>query len=73
MVSDSEMFDLVIVGSGGGGIVAALAAADAGLKPVIIEKQGVIGGSTAMSGGIIWIPDNPLMRAEGVRDSYETA
>lgn len=71
MVSDSEMFDLVIVGSGGGGIVAALAAADAGLKPVIIEKQGVIGGSTAMSGGIIWIPDNPLMRAEGVRDSYE--
>ncbi|MGO8860519.1 MAG: FAD-binding protein [Acidimicrobiales bacterium] len=71
MVSENETFDLVIVGSGGGGIVAALAAADVGLKPVIIEKQSVIGGSTAMSGGIIWIPDNPLMRAEGISDSYQ--
>ncbi len=71
MRSWDQSFDLVIVGSGGGGLVAALAAVDAGLRPVIIEKQQVVGGSTAMSGGIVWVPNNPLMRAEGVRDSYE--
>jgi 3-oxosteroid 1-dehydrogenase len=65
-----EAFDLVIVGSGGGGLVAALAAHDAGLRPVVIEKQRFVGGSTGMSGGIIWLPDNPLMRAEGVPDSH---
>jgi 3-oxosteroid 1-dehydrogenase len=66
-----QSFDLAIVGSGGGGLVAALAAVEAGLKPVIIEKQQVVGGSTSMSGGIVWVPNNPLMRAEGVPDSFE--
>jgi 3-oxosteroid 1-dehydrogenase len=66
-----ESFDLVIAGSGGGGLVAALAAADAGLRPVVLEKQDFVGGSTAMSGGIIWMPNNPLMQSEGVPDSYE--
>jgi 3-oxosteroid 1-dehydrogenase len=38
---------------------------------VIVEKQSVVGGSTGMSGGMLWIPDNPLMRADGIRDSYQ--
>jgi 3-oxosteroid 1-dehydrogenase len=71
MAEWDETFDFVIVGSGGGGMVAGLLAADAGLRPVIIEKQQFVGGSTAMSGGIIWMPNNPLMRAEGIPDSYE--
>ena len=66
-----ETFDLVIVGSGGGGLVAALAAADAGLRPVVLEKQQNLGGSTGMSGGVVWMPNNPLMQAEGVPDSVE--
>ena len=65
--------DFVIAGSGGGGLVAALAGADAGAEVLVLEKQALIGGSTCMSGGIFWIPNNPLMRTEGVEDSYEDA
>ena len=65
--------DFVIAGSGGGGMVAALAAADAGAEALVLEKQALVGGSTCMSGGIFWIPNNPLMQAEGIPDSYEDA
>ena len=51
-VSDVSV-DLVIVGSGGGGLVAALTAVDLGLTPLVLEKQERVGGSTGMSGGII--------------------
>lgn len=71
MVSWDASVDLLIAGSGGGGMVAALAAIDAGIEPLVVEKQGLIGGSTGMSGGMIWLPDNPLMRAEGITDSRE--
>ncbi len=63
--------DLVIAGSGGGGMVAALAAVDCGLEPLIVEKQSLVGGSTGLSGGIVWLPNNPLMRADGISDSHE--
>src|SRR6185436_9757299 len=51
----------------------ALAATDAGSSALVLEKQERVGGSTAMSGGIVWVPDNPVMRAAGVADSYEDA
>lgn len=63
--------DLLIAGSGGGGMAAALAAVDSGLEPLIVEKQALVGGSTGMSGGMVWLPDNPLMRADGIADSHE--
>jgi 3-oxosteroid 1-dehydrogenase len=63
--------DLLIAGSGGGGMVAALAAVDAGIEPLVVEKQGLLGGSTGMSGGMVWLPNNPLMRADGIADSHE--
>ena len=73
MTTWDSTVDFVIVGSGGGGMVAALAAADAGASALVLEKQALVGGSTAMSGGIVWVPDNPVMRADGVADSYEDA
>ena len=63
--------DLLIVGSGGGGMVAALATLDAGLEPLVVEKQPLVGGSTGLSGGMVWLPNNPLMRRDGIPDSHE--
>ena len=63
--------DLLIAGSGGGGMVAALASLDSGIEPLVIEKQALVGGSTGLSGGMVWLPNNPLMRADGIPDSHE--
>jgi 3-oxosteroid 1-dehydrogenase len=72
-MSESEyVTDVVIVGSGGG-LCGAVTAAARGLETLVIEKQPLIGGSTAMSGGVLWLPNNPLMQAEGVPDSFEEA
>jgi len=70
---EEARFDLVLVGSGGGSFCAALVAKRAGFNPLIIEKEDLIGGSTAMSGGVLWIPNNPVMRRAGVPDSLERA
>ena len=66
-----ETVDFLIVGSGGGSMCAALACVDHGLRPLILEKEDLVGGSTAMSGGIIWVPGNTLMAEAGVADSPE--
>ena len=68
-----ESFDFVIVGSGGGSMCAALVAKSMGLEPLILEKTDVFGGTTAKSGGIMWIPNNRFMRRDGVADSTEQA
>lgn len=73
MTTFDETFDMIVIGSGGGSMCAALAAADRGRSTVILEKQEKVGGSTAYSGGVWWIPNNPLMARAGVRDSYEHA
>ena len=71
MVNWDTSVDLLIAGSGGGGMVAALAALDSGIEPLVVEKQALVGGSTGMSGGMVWLPNNPLMRADGIPDSHE--
>lgn len=71
MTDFDETFDTVVVGSGAGSMCAALVAADAGLTTAILEKQPKIGGSTGFSGGVLWLPNNPLMHRDGVADSLK--
>ena len=68
-----DEFDVVVVGSGAAGMTAALTAAHHGLTVVVVEKAECFGGSTARSGGGIWIPDNAVLRRAGVRDSPQQA
>ena len=66
-------YDLVIVGSGGGSMAAALVAKKLGKRAVILEKQDKVGGSTGFSGGVWWVPNNRLLAEAGIPDSYEKA
>ncbi len=68
-----HIVDFLIVGSGGGGMTAALVAKDAGLDVLMVEKTPFFGGSTARSGGGIWIPNNYLLARDGIEDSLEKA
>jgi 3-oxosteroid 1-dehydrogenase len=63
--------DLLVVGSGAGA-VAALRAHALGKSALVVEKTELWGGSTAMSGGVLWMPNNPLMQREGVPDSLDS-
>ena len=66
-----QSFDVVVVGSGAGGMTAALTARAAGARVVIVEKADRYGGSTALSGGGIWAPNNPTLRRAGLGDDPE--
>ncbi|RDK06335.1 FAD-dependent oxidoreductase [Cupriavidus lacunae] len=66
-------FDVVVVGSGAGGMLAACRAADRGLSVVVLEKSSQYGGTSAVSGGGIWIPLNHHIAPAGGQDDYATA
>ena len=55
----NRVFDLIVLGSGGAGLGAALAAAGQGMSVCLLEKGAQIGGGTATSYGTIWAPANP--------------
>lgn len=65
--------DLLVAGSGAGGMSAAIAAAKNGLNVIVAEKEPVFGGTTALSGGYLWVPNNPVSKEAGVEDSKEAA
>ncbi|OBK42867.1 3-oxosteroid 1-dehydrogenase [Mycobacterium kubicae] len=69
----AQAYDVVVIGSGAAGMVAALAAAHRGLSTVVIEKAPHFGGSTARSGGGVWIPNNEVLKKAGVTDTPEAA
>src|SRR5260221_7051236 len=64
--------DLLVIGSGGGGLSAAVTAAWHGLKVIVAEKEPVFGGTTAWSGGWMWAPLNPLARRAGINEDPES-
>lgn len=63
--------DVVVLGTGAAGLTAALAAADAGARVVVLEKGDLVGGTTALSSGVAWIPANKYAAEAGVEDSAE--
>ncbi|HEY9544922.1 MAG TPA: FAD-binding protein [Solimonas sp.] len=69
----SETHDFIIVGSGAGSFCAALVLRAAGKRVLILEKAALVGGTTATSGGVMWIPNNRFMKEAGVPDSREQA
>jgi succinate dehydrogenase/fumarate reductase flavoprotein subunit len=60
--------DLLVIGSGASGLAAAVTAAHHGLKVVLVEKEPVLGGATAWSGGWMWLPGNPLAQRAGIHE-----
>lgn len=66
-------FDVIVVGSGAGAMTAAITAADQGLSVLVVEKSDKFGGTSAISGGGIWIPNNHYFKRIGGRDSHEMA
>lgn len=69
----ANRYDLVVIGSGAAGLVSAARAADAGLTTLVIEKAALFGGTSAVSGGVMWAPNNRLMADAGFADSDEAA
>ena len=65
--------DVLIIGAGAAGLAAALAAHEAGARVAVIDKGDRLGGTAAISGGIVWIANNPQMQAAGLADSPEEA
>lgn len=72
-MSENTSVDVLVVGTGAGGLLSALRAADLGLSTMVVEKSAFLGGTSAMSGGGIWIPANKSMIAQGIDDSKEDA
>lgn len=68
-----EKTDVLIIGAGAAGLTAALAAHHDGATVVIIDKNDRLGGTAAISGGIVWMADNRHMKAAGLADSAENA
>lgn len=71
-MSGEQTCDLAIVGSGAAGLTAAVTAAHLGLEVIVVEKAPLIGGTSAWSGGWLWVPRNPLAIAAGITEPIET-
>ena len=68
-----DAYDVIVVGSGAAGLTAATVAASQGQRTLLVEHAHVIGGTTAISGGMVWIPANQKMQSAGIADSLDAA
>ncbi|GAA1093360.1 3-oxosteroid 1-dehydrogenase [Tsukamurella spumae] len=73
MTAEATEYDVIVVGSGAAGMAAALKAADTGLSVLVVEKAAHYGGSTARSGGGVWIPGNEALVKAGIKDTPDEA
>jgi 3-oxosteroid 1-dehydrogenase len=73
LAAPREAFDLIVFGSGAAGLTCAATAALAGLRTLVVEKRAQCGGTTALSGGVMWIPASTPARRAGFDDSPERA
>lgn len=73
MMPAHETYDVIVIGAGAGGMTAAGVAAAEGLRVLVIEKTDYVGGTTAWSGGMVWIPANSKMKEAGLSDSVTDA
>jgi 3-oxosteroid 1-dehydrogenase len=71
--SEGPDFDVVVIGSGAAGLTAALSALDSGATVAVIEKATTLGGTSALSGGMLWLPANSVAAEAGYEDSREAA
>ena len=72
-MTQEEVVDVLVAGTGAAGLCAAIAAADAGAKVLVVESADRWGGTTMRSGGGVWRPDTPVLRRAGIADSREEA
>jgi succinate dehydrogenase/fumarate reductase flavoprotein subunit len=70
-MQEQQLVDVIVVGSGAAGLTCAITAAKRGLKVVVIEKEAVFGGTTALSGGVLWIPLGQHSKAQQSQDNAE--
>lgn len=73
MPDTTQVFDVVVVGSGGGAMAAAHLAQKRGLRTVVVEKTDLIGGTSAYSGGACWLPGSAVQQRAGISDSTDSA
>ena len=69
----ADEYDAIVLGAGAAGMTAAAVAAAEGLRVLLIEKSAQVGGTTAVSGGMVWIPANAKMAEAGIADTAEQA
>ena len=67
----SRICDVLVIGSGAGGLATAVTAAALGLEVIVAEKEPVFGGTTAWSGGWLWVPRNPVVVRAGIEEDAE--
>lgn len=69
----TQTCDVLVIGAGAGGLATAIVAKKQGLDVIVVEKEAFFGGTTAFSGGVLWVPCNPQASASGIQDSREAA